>query len=140
MSFESSELFGATSNDICMQVQVTVMGCVEDIDFYASVNSGSSSCVHNAVTGQNCCSAPSLSISDPAPICNPSTVDLTASSITAGSDPGTLTYWTDNSATSSLSNPSAVSSSGVYYIQLEASGCVSIELSQIPLLYAVLQL
>ena len=127
LSFESSELFGATSNDICMQVQVTVMGCVEDIDFYASVNSGSSSCIHNAVTGQNCCSAPILLVSDPFPICNPSTVDLTASSITAGSDPGTLTYWTDNSATSSLGNPSAVSSSGVYYIQLESSGCVSIE-------------
>lgn len=54
LSFESSELFGATSNDISMQVQVTVMGCVEDIDFYSSVNSGSNSCIHNASTGVSC--------------------------------------------------------------------------------------
>jgi hypothetical protein len=54
LSFESSELFGATSNNITMQVQVTVMGCVEDIDFYASVNSGSNSCIHNVSTGVSC--------------------------------------------------------------------------------------
>jgi hypothetical protein len=54
LSFESSELFGATSNDISMQVQVTVMGCVEDIDFYASVNSGSASCIYNVSTGVSC--------------------------------------------------------------------------------------
>jgi len=54
LSFESSEIFGATSNDISMQVQVTVMGCVEDIDFYASVNSGSNSCIHNVSTGVSC--------------------------------------------------------------------------------------
>jgi peptidoglycan hydrolase-like protein with peptidoglycan-binding domain len=56
LSFESSELFGATSNDITMQIQVTVMGCVEDIDFYASVNSGSNSCIHNVSTGVSCAS------------------------------------------------------------------------------------
>ena len=127
LSFESSELFGAASSTICMQIEVTVMGCVEDIDFYASVNSGSSSCVFNAATGQNCCSAPNLSVSDPAPICEPLTVDLTSAAITAGSDPGTLTYWTDNSATISLTNPSSVASSSTYYIQLESSGCVSIQ-------------
>lgn len=54
LSFESSELFGATSNSISMQIQVTVMGCVEDIDFYASVNSGSNSCIHNVSTGISC--------------------------------------------------------------------------------------
>lgn len=63
LSFESSELFGATSNDISMQVQVTVMGCVQDIDFYASVNSGSNSCIHNVSTGVSCapCSITALS-------------------------------------------------------------------------------
>ena len=127
LSFESSELFGATSNDICMQIEVTVMGCVEDIDFYSSVNSGSSACVFNTTTGQNCCSAPNLSVSDPAPICDPLTVDLTSAAVTAGSDPGTLTYWTDNSATNSLTNPSSVAASSTYYVQLEASGCVSIQ-------------
>jgi gliding motility-associated-like protein len=127
LSFESSELFGAASNDLTMQVQVTVMGCVEEIEFFASVNSGSSSCVKTVSTGLNCCTAPSLAVSDPAPICDPLTVDLTSGLVTAGSDPGTLTYWTDNSATNSLTNPSSVTSSSTYYIQLEASGCVSIQ-------------
>jgi hypothetical protein len=54
LSFESSELFGAASNDISMQIQVTVMGCVEDIDFYSSVNSGLASCVYNVSTGVSC--------------------------------------------------------------------------------------
>ena len=125
LSFESNELFGAASNDLTMQVQVTVMGCVEDIDFYASVNSGSSSCVKTVSTGLNCCIAPSLTVTDPAPICNPFNVDLTSGLVTAGSDPGTLTYWTDALATNSLSSPSAVNN-GTYYIQLEANGCTSI--------------
>ena len=103
------------------------MGCVEDINFYASVNSGSSSCVKTVSTGLNCCIAPSLTVTDPAPICSPFNVDLTSGLVTAGSDPGTLSYWTDNAATNSLSNPSSVTSSGTYYIQLESSGCVSIE-------------
>jgi len=54
ISFESSEIFGATSNDISMQIQVTVMGCVEDIVFDSSVNSGSSACEITASTGQSC--------------------------------------------------------------------------------------
>lgn len=54
LSFESSELFGATSDDICMQIQVTVMGCAENIRFYSSVNSGANSCIFDASTGVNC--------------------------------------------------------------------------------------
>ena len=68
-----------------------------------------------------------LSITDPPAECSPNTVDLTDPSVTAGSDAGTLTYWTDASATSPLSTPSAVSSGNTYYIQLDASGCTSIQ-------------
>ena len=70
---------------------------------------------------------PNLVITDPAAVCFPNTVDLTSSSVTAGSDAGTLTYWTDASATTPLSNPNSVSTSGTYYIQLQdANGCISI--------------
>ena len=69
--------------------------------------------------------APNLVISDPPSVCSPFSVNLTANGVTAGSDPGTITYWSDALATNSLSSPSAVNN-GTYYIQLEANGCTSI--------------
>ena len=40
---------------------------------------------------------------------------------------GTLTYWIDATATIPLVDPSAVTSSGMYYIQSESNGCTDIE-------------
>lgn len=69
-----------------------------------------------------------LLVTDPAPVCEPLTVDITLPAITAGSDPGTLTYWSDAGATVSLSSPNAVNATGTYYIQLDAGGgCVTVE-------------
>nr|MBA2581873.1 gliding motility-associated C-terminal domain-containing protein [Bacteroidota bacterium] len=71
---------------------------------------------------------PVLSITNPLAVCSPSTIDLTNASVTAGSaGGGTLTYWTDAGATTSLTSPSAVSASGTYYIQSSSSGCTDIE-------------
>lgn len=59
-----------------------------------------------------------LSIHPPPAACSPNLVDLTAASITAGSDPlFMLTYWADAQATIPLLNPSAIDSSGTYYIR-----------------------
>jgi gliding motility-associated-like protein len=72
--------------------------------------------------------AANLVITDPAPVCSPGTVDLTDPAVTAGSDPGTLTYWTDAGATSTLASPGIVGTSGTYYIQLDAGGgCTDIQ-------------
>ena len=64
-----------------------------------------------------------LVINDPPAVCSPLTVDLTDAAITAGSDPGTLTYWLDFAATSPLADPSMVASSGTYFIQLDDGAC-----------------
>ncbi|MET0634679.1 MAG: gliding motility-associated C-terminal domain-containing protein [Chitinophagaceae bacterium] len=71
---------------------------------------------------------PTLVITDPAPVCAPSTVDLTAVAITAGSSTGlTFRYYTNAAGTIVLANPSAISVSGTYYIQgVTPGGCLTV--------------
>jgi hypothetical protein len=62
---------------------------------------------------------PNLTINNPAAVCSPNTVDLTAGGITTGSTlpSGTaLTYFTDAAATTAVSTPTAVGA-GTYYIK-----------------------
>src|SRR6202008_2943822 len=70
---------------------------------------------------------PSLTITNPAAVCSPATIDITATAITSGSTlptGTTLTYYTDATATHTLSTPSSITASGTYYIKAQtASGC-----------------
>ena len=69
----------------------------------------------------------SLTITDPADVCFPNTVDLTAVSVTVGSTGGGgLTYWTDAAGTSALPDPNSIAASGTYYIQAGLGDCSDI--------------
>jgi hypothetical protein len=69
-------------------------------------------------------SATGFVINNPAAVCAPSTVDLTAASVTAGSIGGlTFTYYTDAAGTATLANPNAVAVSGTYYIMASNGSC-----------------
>jgi hypothetical protein len=71
---------------------------------------------------------PIVTITNPATVCSPNTVDITAAAVTNGSDTGlTLTYWEDSNATTALTTASAVTTSGTYYIKaVNANGCEKI--------------
>ncbi|RFM27723.1 T9SS type B sorting domain-containing protein [Deminuibacter soli] len=71
---------------------------------------------------------PKVKINDPAAVCAPQTINLTAGTITAGSDANlNYTYYSDASATAIVANPAAVGN-GVYYIvgTDKATGCSSV--------------
>src|SRR6185295_9702341 len=72
---------------------------------------------------------PTVVTNNPAAVCAPLTVNLTLATVTAGSTPGlTFTYYRDAAGTLILSNPTAVSVSGTYYIKgTNGTGCTDIK-------------
>ena len=73
--------------------------------------------------------SPNLIIANPSPVCSPATVDITAPAITLGSDNGLIySYWTNASATTTMSTPAAIIVSGTYYIKAtNSNGCFIIK-------------
>lgn len=71
---------------------------------------------------------PVLNITDPAGVCAPATIDITAVAVTVGSTgAGALSYWSDAAATITLAGPTTIATSGTYYIEsTTAAGCIDI--------------
>jgi hypothetical protein len=71
---------------------------------------------------------PTLVVTNPAAVCSPSTVDISAAAVTTGSTAGlTLTYWTNAAATIAYTTVTAATA-GTYYIKgTTAAGCVDIK-------------
>jgi gliding motility-associated-like protein len=64
-------------------------------------------------------SGPTLTVNNPAAVCSPATIDLTAS---ASTDIGTISYYTDPTYTTLVSDPTAVGT-GTYYVVADNAGC-----------------
>ena len=73
-------------------------------------------------------SIPLIVITDPAAVCFPEIIDLTASSVSVGSsNADLLTYWSSLAPLTALSSPTQVSISGTYYVQgMSLAGCTSV--------------
>jgi gliding motility-associated-like protein len=82
---------------------------------------------------------PSFSIINPAAVCVPATVDITTAAITNGTAAGlTLSYWSNQTATTALATPASLTVSGTYYIKgIAVTGCsvllpVSVTVNSLP--------
>ncbi|RYE22967.1 MAG: T9SS type A sorting domain-containing protein [Sphingobacteriales bacterium] len=91
--------------------------------YIKAVNASTCSVIESVTVTVN--ALPSLVVTNPAAVCSPSTVDLTAAAVTAGSDADlTLTYWADPNGTVTFPAPEAITSSGTFYIKaMNANGC-----------------
>jgi gliding motility-associated-like protein len=71
---------------------------------------------------------PLVVTNNPAPICNPNTINLTVPTVTAGSSSNlTFSYFLNAGASTPLTSPNSVSTSGTYYIKgTDSNGCSNI--------------
>ena len=66
---------------------------------------------------------PTLTLNNPAPVCSPATVDITAGAISS-TDVGTIAYYTDVAMTIIVPDATAVGA-GTYYVEATNSGCTA---------------
>jgi hypothetical protein len=104
---------------------------METTSYRALVHHGVCDDVYSSIFTITVNPGPELVITDPPAVCSPGTVNLTAASVTNGSDlaEGTiLTYWQDAGTTITLTTPAAVTVGGKYYIKATTpAGCSDME-------------
>ena len=109
LSYETGALFGAITNDICIPIQVTVLGCVEEIVFHANANSGAAACVYTISTGQSCATCDITNISATQGPCDPATNTYSAEiTVTYSNAPGSGTLDVNGQSFSITASPQTV--------------------------------
>ena len=114
LSFETGAIWGAITNDICIPIQVTVSGCVEEIVFHANANSGAAACVYTISTGQSCANCEITNLSATQGPCDPLTNTYTAEiTVTYSNAPGSGTLDVNGQSFSITSSPQTVILTGL---------------------------
>src|SRR5690606_29905361 len=110
-------------------VSVPQLDTVGTITYYAQSNNGTCPSSLRTAVVLTIEDYPMVVVSNPLPVCEPATVDLTLAAITLGSEPGLVfSYFNDVLASDPLVDPGSVAISGTYYIRAEnpVTGCARI--------------
>ncbi|MES2891013.1 MAG: gliding motility-associated C-terminal domain-containing protein [Bacteroidota bacterium] len=101
---------------------------VSNAGVYQLIVTNSFGCKDTALLTFRVDANPTLKITNPTPVCTPSTADLTLAPVTTGSSPSlSYTYWKNSAASETLSNASTAAQ-GSYFIKgTDANGCVAIQ-------------
>ncbi|MES2427562.1 MAG: gliding motility-associated C-terminal domain-containing protein [Bacteroidota bacterium] len=109
-------------------VSSPILNTIGTKTYYAETSNGTCTSLTRTAVTLTINATPVLIVTNPAPVCAGSTVDLTAPSVTLGSTVGlSYTYFTDAAATNPLTSPSAIAQTGTYYIKATSTaGCTTI--------------
>lgn len=126
----TATLTGATTGGVWSSSNAAVLTVDASSGLITGIKAGTATITYTATNGSGCSASatsiitvtktnqPSVIITNPASVCSPATIDLTLPAVTAGSDAGlTYSYYTDAAGTNVLTSPTAVSTSGTYYIK-----------------------
>ncbi|MES2371858.1 MAG: PKD domain-containing protein [Bacteroidota bacterium] len=110
----------ATTNVLASPTAVAASGT-----YYIKGTSSLTGCSNTQPVSVTINPAPVINITNPAAVCEPVTIDITAPAVTNGSSNGlTLSYWTDAANTIPLVTPASLQTSGTYYVKgVSVSGC-----------------
>jgi gliding motility-associated-like protein len=127
----TSTLTGATAGGTWSSSNTAVLTINASTGLMTGISSGIATVTYTASNGSGCTGRsnlvikvgtgtivrPVVTVTSPAAVCAPLTVNLTNAAVTAGSPAGlSYTYFTDASATTVLASPDKVAVSGTYYI------------------------
>ena len=118
---------GLSSNWSLNGIAVTTPDFITKAGNYQLIVTNNFNCPDTAMINVIMNALPVIVVADPAPVCSPSTVNITAASVTAGSTNALqYTYWLDAAAIKSYTSPTSATS-GLYFIKgVDTNGCTDI--------------